>query len=196
MPRSELLAASGTLSQMGGHGRPSGPRSPAGGRGDMAPRLGVALRIAQEIQAGRVLSGIDRGLRILERRARLLGLEAPVKAEIAGPGGGPIEIETARQRISAMIRASSGRWHPQGFSARWEGVGGPLRRGLRRAAGVTDLRNSARPSRSIARLESVLEDAASGVIAATDSALIDEGYVGVSVVTVGVGTHAVVIPIT
>ncbi len=38
------------------------------------------------------------------RRPRpTLWTRAPLKAEIADPGGGPIEIETARQRLVAMI---------------------------------------------------------------------------------------------
>jgi len=36
---------------------------------------------------------IDRALKILERRARLLGLDAPVRQELSGPGGGPIQHE-------------------------------------------------------------------------------------------------------
>jgi hypothetical protein len=35
---------------------------------------------------------IDCVLRVMERRARLLGLDSPVRAEIAGPDGGPIEV--------------------------------------------------------------------------------------------------------
>lgn len=34
---------------------------------------------------------VDRVLRIMERRAKLLGLDAPVKQEITGKGGGPLE---------------------------------------------------------------------------------------------------------
>ena len=61
------------------------------------------LRVAQEIKAGRVLGAIDRGVRILDRRAKLLGLDAALKAEIAGPDGGPIEVEVARRRLMEMI---------------------------------------------------------------------------------------------
>lgn len=32
----------------------------------------------------------DRVLKLMERRARLLGLDAPVKGELSGPGGGPM----------------------------------------------------------------------------------------------------------
>lgn len=36
---------------------------------------------------------IDRALRIMERRARLLGLDKPAKLEHSGPSGGPIPIK-------------------------------------------------------------------------------------------------------
>lgn len=34
---------------------------------------------------------IDKILRIMERRARLTGLDAPVRSELSGPNGGPIQ---------------------------------------------------------------------------------------------------------
>ncbi|GAA1353704.1 hypothetical protein [Streptomyces beijiangensis] len=40
------------------------------------------------------LPAIDRALRVMERRARLLGLDRPAKTEITGTGGGPIQVET------------------------------------------------------------------------------------------------------
>lgn len=39
------------------------------------------------------LSAVDRVLRIMERRARYLGLDAPVRRELSGPEGGPIQHE-------------------------------------------------------------------------------------------------------
>ncbi len=36
---------------------------------------------------------IDRVLKILERRARILGIDAPERREFSGPGGGPIQHE-------------------------------------------------------------------------------------------------------
>jgi len=38
------------------------------------------------------LGAIDRALRIMERRAKLLGLDAPVKQEISGTDGAPLSI--------------------------------------------------------------------------------------------------------
>lgn len=40
---------------------------------------------------------VDRVLKIMERRAKLLGLDAPDRAELAGPGGGPIPVASAVQ---------------------------------------------------------------------------------------------------
>lgn len=37
-------------------------------------------------------SAIDRVLKLMDRRARYLGLDAPVRQELAGGGGGPIRI--------------------------------------------------------------------------------------------------------
>lgn len=41
------------------------------------------LRVAQEMTAGRALPAIDRGLRIMERRAKLVGLEPPPEVDAA-----------------------------------------------------------------------------------------------------------------
>jgi hypothetical protein len=41
------------------------------------------VRIAQEIQAGRGLKAIDVGLRIMTRRAKLLGLDAPTRMDVS-----------------------------------------------------------------------------------------------------------------
>lgn len=48
---------------------------------------------------------IDSGLRILERRAKLLGLDAAVKQEITGADGGPLVLEDARAALAARIAA-------------------------------------------------------------------------------------------
>ncbi len=40
------------------------------------------LRVAQEIKKGKVLPGIDRGLRIMNRRTRLLGLDEPTRLQL------------------------------------------------------------------------------------------------------------------
>ncbi|MEU8919453.1 hypothetical protein AB0D10_00780 [Kitasatospora sp. NPDC048545] len=49
------------------------------------------------------LSAIDRALRIMERRARLLGLDQPARTEITGQGGGPIEVDTTADELAALI---------------------------------------------------------------------------------------------
>ena len=58
---------------------------------------------------------VDRALRIMERRAKLLGLDAPVKSEWSGPDGGPIEVTDARERLLALInRRAAGGGTPAG----------------------------------------------------------------------------------
>jgi hypothetical protein len=53
------------------------------------------------------LPAIDRALRIMERRARLLGLDRPVRAEVTGADGTAIEITTAAlDELEALIGIS------------------------------------------------------------------------------------------
>ncbi|MFF3493709.1 hypothetical protein ACFYWS_20420 [Streptomyces sp. NPDC002795] len=53
------------------------------------------------------LPAIDRALRIMERRARLLGLDQPGRTELTGAGGAPIEIATtALDELEALIAIS------------------------------------------------------------------------------------------
>lgn len=43
---------------------------------------------------------INSALRIMDRRAKLLGLDAPVKAELSGPDGGPIQQQVAPRAMT------------------------------------------------------------------------------------------------
>lgn len=45
---------------------------------------------------------IDRCLRIMQRRADLLGLDAPKRQELAGPGGGPVPIAIVNMDIDEL----------------------------------------------------------------------------------------------
>ncbi len=45
------------------------------------------------------LKAIDRVESLLARKSRLLGLDAPVRAELSGPGGAPVEVADATQRL-------------------------------------------------------------------------------------------------
>lgn len=45
------------------------------------------------------VGAVDRLIKILERRARLLGLDKADKVQISGPNGGPIEISDIRERL-------------------------------------------------------------------------------------------------
>ncbi|MCT9007035.1 hypothetical protein [Streptomyces rhizosphaerihabitans] len=50
------------------------------------------------------LAAIDRTLRIMERRARLLGLDMPVRTEMSGPDGGPVQVENVTvDELDALI---------------------------------------------------------------------------------------------
>ncbi|MFF8769120.1 hypothetical protein [Kitasatospora sp. NPDC015120] len=51
------------------------------------------------------LPAIDRALRIMERRARLLGLDQPAKTEVTGQDGGPIELaaDATGHELAALI---------------------------------------------------------------------------------------------
>lgn len=50
------------------------------------------------------LGPLDRVIKILERRAKMLGLDAPVKAEVSGPGGRPIALEHRGTDVLEKLR--------------------------------------------------------------------------------------------
>lgn len=52
------------------------------------------VQVIREMRKGNVLPAVDRLLKIAERRAKLLGLDAPKqhKAEVSGPDGGPVPV--------------------------------------------------------------------------------------------------------
>ena len=58
--------------------------------------------VVRELQKGRVLQAIDRLLKIAERRAKLLGLDAPTKhvAQVSGPEGGPVALTSDLDGLS------------------------------------------------------------------------------------------------
>lgn len=65
-------------------------------------RLDVAmLAIQAQVRAGH-LAAIDKWLKIMERRARLLGLDAPAKAVVTGESGGPLEIHVTYEEPSSQ----------------------------------------------------------------------------------------------
>lgn len=51
------------------------------------------------------LFAIDRVVRIAERRAKLLGLDAPAKTQLSGPDGGPIPLDAGgvRARLDQLL---------------------------------------------------------------------------------------------
>lgn len=65
-----------------------------------------AMTLALWAQAKQGNQGaIDRLLRVMERRSKLLGLDAPTRQELSGPNGSPITIEQAAQMSDEEIDA-------------------------------------------------------------------------------------------
>jgi hypothetical protein len=66
--------------------------------GEVEPRDGedeVTERVLKKLEDPKVkFDAVNTALRIMDRRAKLLGLDAPVKAELSGPDGGPIQQYT------------------------------------------------------------------------------------------------------
>jgi hypothetical protein len=48
------------------------------------------------------LRAVDRVIKLLERRAKLLGLDVD-KLEVSGAGGGPIDIKSEREQVAGLI---------------------------------------------------------------------------------------------
>lgn len=53
-------------------------------------------------------TAIEKGVQLLARQARLYGLDAPARMEMAGKDGGPIGVEVARTRIAEKLARFSG----------------------------------------------------------------------------------------
>ncbi|MDH6126064.1 hypothetical protein [Kitasatospora sp. GP82] len=53
------------------------------------------------------LPAIDRAIRILERDARLLGIDSPARTELSGPDAGPLEVESVTAAELAKLIAFS-----------------------------------------------------------------------------------------
>ncbi|TQF05533.1 hypothetical protein E6W39_29035 [Kitasatospora acidiphila] len=66
----------------------------------------VAFRRA--VKDGDLLA-IDRAVRILERDSRLLGIDAPARTQLSGPGDGPIAVESVTAaELAKLIAATEG----------------------------------------------------------------------------------------
>lgn len=63
-----------------------------------------ALEVADDPDPEVAIKGVAQLTRISERRARLNGLDVATKAEVSGPGGGPIPISMAPSGDSAGLR--------------------------------------------------------------------------------------------
>ena len=76
----------------------------------------MLLAIWAQARAGN-FEAIDMALKILARRAKLLGLDAPVRQELTGADGGPIELAavTLAQRLQRIIDAEEPASLPPGI---------------------------------------------------------------------------------
>lgn len=70
--------------------------------------------VAQEIRNGRVLKAIQCGLRIMERRARLLGLDArePIEVHVTQDNLAEFERELETMSDEDLLRVIDGTWKP------------------------------------------------------------------------------------
>lgn len=73
-------------------------------------RLAIIIaKRGENIPAADLARLTDCRLRIMERIAKLLGLDAPAKTELSGPDGGPIELvaaaQEAREHLAAKLEA-------------------------------------------------------------------------------------------
>ncbi len=94
----------------------------------------MLLPLWRRVQAGDE-KAVDRVLRIMERRARLLGLDAPARTELSGAGGGPVDLSIlarqAREHLAAKLDAMAAAREPvEGQSdGTHPGGGGPPDKG-------------------------------------------------------------------
>ena len=65
---------------------------------------------------------IDRVIKIMDRRAKFLGLDAPTKQEVSGPDGEPVRVEDARTFLAEAIARVAADAQPVAES---EGAGEP-----------------------------------------------------------------------
>jgi hypothetical protein len=84
-------------------------------------RLDLMLRALWPSVARGQLGAIDRALRVAERRARLLGLDAAQAVTVSGPDGGPVEVdvtgmtpEEKRAQLEQLVQEASRRLRKDG----------------------------------------------------------------------------------
>jgi leucyl aminopeptidase (aminopeptidase T) len=74
-------------------------------------------RFADEVQAEIALKAQQNALRIMERMARLLNLDAPTKVEVSGPDGGAVPVEVMRAQLLRLAGATGTQELPKPESA-------------------------------------------------------------------------------
>ena len=76
-------------------------------RAEHNQRLGRYLDALNTEALAGDLQAVDRAVRILERLAKLNGLDAPAKQEITGAEGGPLDIRAVASEFKAKLMALS-----------------------------------------------------------------------------------------
>ena len=77
-------------------------------RQEMNERLEALLEAAWDNATMGDPKAIETVLKVLDRQAKLNGLDAPVKSELSGPDGGPLALTSASpEDLAALISASS-----------------------------------------------------------------------------------------
>lgn len=94
-----------------------------------ALRVRVRAMIEQKDVDPKVLfAGVDKIVKIQEREAKFLGLDAPVRSELTGVGGRPIEIDIRSLSREQLVRLAAGDTSvlfPVGGAAVGEGPASP-----------------------------------------------------------------------
>jgi len=69
---------------------------------DLARLDDALLQMMVQMKRGNQ-GAVDRVIRILERRAKLIGLDAPTRTEMSGPGGEPLEFVDKTEEVRAKL---------------------------------------------------------------------------------------------
>jgi AraC-like DNA-binding protein len=87
------------------------------GQANEAIQIERAMSLARNDVATKAIMGsvetgdvaaIDRLVKLDDRRAKILGLDAPQRGELSGPGGGPLEVEVNPATAARLVREAFG----------------------------------------------------------------------------------------
>lgn len=86
-----------------------------------------AMRQAENATEKVRFGAMDRLIKLMEREARLVGFDAPVRSEVTGAGGKPIQIDVgslSREQIARLAAGDTSVLYPVGGAAVGEGPAG------------------------------------------------------------------------